>query len=67
MTAILALFWLIGTCAFSSGGSALKKTFDEDFLGRECTGCVPHTSSFTDLSIAYVRKEFEKKSLHDFN
>ncbi|CRL04364.1 CLUMA_CG017457, isoform A [Clunio marinus] len=54
LTAILAFFWLVGTFGFSSGGSALKKTFDENFIGVQCASCVPKTSSFTDLSIALM-------------
>lgn len=55
LTGILAFFWLIGTLAFNSGGSAMKKTFDEDFIGQSCFNCVPKVSSFTDLNIALVK------------
>ncbi|KAL7031581.1 hypothetical protein ACKWTF_007065 [Chironomus riparius] len=54
LTGILAFFWLIGTLGFNSGGSAMKKTFDEDYLGRTCYQCVPKVSSFTDLNIALL-------------
>lgn len=58
LTGILAFFWLIGTIGFNSSGSALKKTFDEDYIGVQCNGCVPKTSSFMDLTIALVRRSF---------
>lgn len=57
LTTGLAFFWLIGTLGFNSGGSAMKKTFDEDYLGRICSHCVPKVSSFSDLNIALVSDE----------
>ena len=69
LTGILAFFWLIGTIGFSSGGSALKKTFDENYIGVQCKQCVPSTSSFTDLRNAYVsswKSVFNFKFLNSF-
>lgn len=54
LTGGLSFFWLIATLAFNSGGSALKKTFDETYLAQSCFQCVPKVSSFTDLNIALV-------------
>lgn len=54
LTAGLAFFWLISSLALNSGGSALKKTFDEGYIAQNCHGCVPKVSSFTDLNIALV-------------
>lgn len=54
LTAGLAFFWLVATLALNSGGSALKKTFDETYIAQHCFGCVPKVSSFTDLNIALV-------------
>jgi hypothetical protein len=54
LTAILGFFWLIATFGFSSGGSALEKTFDEGYLAATCKACVPKVSSFKDLTIALV-------------
>lgn len=55
LTGALGFFWLVGTVAFNSGGSALKKTFDEDYIYSQCSNCEkPHTSSFMDLNIALV-------------
>jgi hypothetical protein len=60
LTVILAFFWFVGTLAFNSGGSAMKKTFDENYLATVCHNCVPKVSSFTDLNIALVRHFFLK-------
>jgi hypothetical protein len=54
LTAGLAFFWLISSLALNSGGSALKKTFDETYIAQTCIGCVPKVSSFTDFNIALV-------------
>lgn len=37
-----------------SGGSAMKKIFDETYIATHCHGCAPKVSSFTDLNIALV-------------
>lgn len=55
LTAGLAFFWLIATLALNSGGSAMKKIFDENYIATHCHGCAPKVSSFTDLNIALVR------------
>lgn len=55
LTAGLSFFWLIAFLALNSGGSAMKKIFDENYIAQHCSSCVPKVSSFTDLNIALVR------------
>jgi hypothetical protein len=54
LTAGLAFFWLVATLALNSGGSAMKKIFDENYIAQHCHGCQPNVSSFTDLNIALM-------------
>lgn len=58
LTAGMAFFWLISSLALNSGGSALKKMFDERFIAQNCHGCDPKVSSFTDFNIALVERRY---------
>ena len=62
ITAILAIFWLSGSAAWSSGTNALKTVTDPTVLKSTCKGCISiWTSSFSRLNISLVSFQLFKK------
>lgn len=54
LTTVLAIFWLSGSAAWSSGANALKAVTDPGIIAKLCSEVQVSTSSFSSLNISLL-------------